>query len=216
LATPPESVWYVAYGSNLSAARFGCYIAGGQPTGATRQYPGCRDRSDVRATASLCLPGGLFFAGRSLTWGGGMAFYDPTLPGRAAVRAYLLTPGQFADVAAQEMHRVPDADLDLGPLLEGERHSWGQGRYETVLRVGTRDGHPMLTFTAPWGAGGVTTAAPSAAYLRVIGAGLAEAHGWSARQIAGYLAAAPGARDSWSPEGVLWVLSRAGAAPRTT
>ena len=31
-----DPVWYVAYGSNLRAARFGCYLAGGRPDGACR------------------------------------------------------------------------------------------------------------------------------------------------------------------------------------
>lgn len=39
--------------------------------------------------------------------------YDPLLPGEAAARAYLMTAGQFADVAAQEMYRKPGVDLDV-------------------------------------------------------------------------------------------------------
>jgi hypothetical protein len=31
-----DLVWYVAYGSNMRAARFGCYISGGRPRGARR------------------------------------------------------------------------------------------------------------------------------------------------------------------------------------
>ena len=43
-----DPVWYVAYGSNMSAARFGCYISGGRPPGARRTYLGCRDQSPPR------------------------------------------------------------------------------------------------------------------------------------------------------------------------
>lgn len=208
-------VWYVAYGSNLSAARFGCYVAGGRPMGGDRDYPGCRDRAEPQAMESLHIDGGLFFAGQSLTWGGGMAFYDPHLPGEVAARAYLLTFGQFSDVVAQEMRRLPEADLDLAEALTAGSHRLGDGRYETVLRVGARNGHPMLTFTAPWRCGDVATTPPSPAYVRVIAAGLAEAHGWARERIGRYLAAAPGARGTWTPDAVVTELSRAGGAPRT-
>ena len=46
-----DPVWYVAYGSNLRAARFGCYLAGGRPDGACRTYDGCRDRTRRAATS---------------------------------------------------------------------------------------------------------------------------------------------------------------------
>src|SRR6266516_3153562 len=97
-----ELIWYVAYGSNLASERFRCYLAGGRPAGARRRYDGCRDTRPPRAGRAVELPGGIFFALRSRVWGGGMAFYDPALPGRAAAHAYLLTRGQFADVLAQE------------------------------------------------------------------------------------------------------------------
>ncbi len=203
----PGSVWYVAYGSNLSAARFACYVGGGRLTGARRTYPGCRDRTPPAEVASVLIPGGLFFAGESLTWGGGMAFLDPHLDSQVAARAYLLTTGQLSDVAAQEMRREPGADLDLGLAQARATHALGDGRYETVLRVGERAGHPMLTLTAPWGSGDVPTAAPSAPYLRVIGGGLTEAHGWSPDRAGAYLAAAPGARGTWTPERVVTLLT---------
>jgi hypothetical protein len=195
-------VWYTAYGSNLHAARFDCYLYGGRPPGGARDYPGCRDRRPPRREAALTLPGGLYFAGRSPTWGGAMAFYDPTLPGDLPCRAYLVTAGQFSDVAAQEMHRSPGADLDLTRVLATGRDELGPGRYETLLRPGELDGHPLLTFTSPTGLTGAEPAAPSAAYLRTLGAGLAQSHGWSARRAARYLATRPGATGHWTPEAV--------------
>ena len=68
---PPNGplVWYVAYGSNLAARRFACYLSGGRPTGGTREYSGCRDPRSPRRTLSLELDGGLVFAGRSPTSG---------------------------------------------------------------------------------------------------------------------------------------------------
>ena len=109
-----DLVWYVAYGSNMRAARFGCYISGGRPRGARRTYLGCRDQSPPRLNVGIHLAGGLTFAGRSSVWGGGMAFYDPHADGEMAARAYLLTSGQLSDVVAQEVRRPVGSYLALG------------------------------------------------------------------------------------------------------
>ncbi|MGM1063333.1 histone deacetylase [Saccharothrix sp. Mg75] len=186
----PRLVWYVSYGSNMHADRFACYLRGGTPVGAARGYPGCRDTAGASATRGLEVPGGIYFATRSPVWRGGRAFYDPDLPGTAAVRAYLITAGQFSDVAAQEMYRDPGVDLDLTGVLSARRHALGEGRYETLVHLGEHDGHPALTFTAPWGAHDVEHTRPSAAYLVVLAAGLREAHGWDRARTAAHLAAA--------------------------
>ena len=185
-------VWYVAYGSNLSLDRLSCYVAGGCPPGGTRTHPGARDRALPARSIPVELPGTTYFAGRSAQWGGGVAFYDHTTPGRTAARGYLVSAGQFADIAAQEMHRAPRADdpleqLVLAPLAEG-RHEVGPGGYETVLDVGRHDGAPMLTFTAPHGAATAERSRPSAAYLATMARGLGEAHGWDDRVAHEYLA----------------------------
>ena len=72
-----DLVWYVAYGSNMNAARFACYISGGRPRGGSRTYLGCRDQSPPRRDVGIHLGGGITFAGSSTVWGGGIAFYDP-------------------------------------------------------------------------------------------------------------------------------------------
>ncbi|MBA9004775.1 histone deacetylase [Thermomonospora cellulosilytica] len=199
-------VWYVAYGSNLAAERFRCYLAGGRPDGGARHYTGCRDATPARAERPMTLPGGVYFAHTSLTWGGGMAFYDPELPGRAAARAYLLSAGQFADVISQEMRRAVGTDLDLSEAVRTGRQRLGPGRYETIVKVGEDGGVPMLTFTAPHGAADAELNAPSAPYLRMLGRGLRESHGWPAERAARYLASCPGARDGWTPEAVAGLL----------
>ncbi|NUT46937.1 MAG: histone deacetylase [Saccharothrix sp.] len=186
---PPRLVWYVSYGSNMHAARFACYLAGGTPVGAARTYVGCRDSSPPVDTRAWELPGGIYFATESPVWLGGRAFYDPGLPGTTAARAYLITAAQFADVAAQEMYREPGADLDLTSVLADGRHVLGTGLYETLLHLGEHVGHPALTFTAPWRAADVEHTRPSAAYLVMLASGLAEAHGWAAERIADHLAA---------------------------
>ncbi|GAA1303617.1 histone deacetylase [Saccharothrix xinjiangensis] len=188
-------VWYVSYGSNMRADRFTRYLVGGTPVGARRGYPGCRDTSPPTATRALTVPGGVYFATESRVWLGGRAFYDPDLPGTAAARAYLITSGQFGDVAAQEMYREPGADLDLTEVVASGRHAVGEGRYETLLHLGEHDGHPALTFTAPWRADEVEHTKPSGPYLEVIGGGVAESHGWGVDRIAAYLA---GATPFWT------------------
>lgn len=198
----PALVWYVSYGSNMCASRLNCYLAGGTPEGAGMDYAGCRDRRAPGRTTGYELTGGVYFATESQVWGGGRAFYDPALPGTAATRAYLITPGQFADIAAQEMGRSPAADLDLTPVLARHRVALGPGRYETLLHVGELTGYPMLTFTAPWGASQVPWTAPSAPYLRVLITGLAETFSWTLPRIARYLAALPGARGHWTPAAI--------------
>lgn len=200
-------MWYVAYGSNLHADRLMYYLTGGTPPGGLRACPGCRDTSPPSKIAPHTMPGGIYFATESQTWTGGRAFYDPSLPGTAAGRAYLLTAGQFADLAAQEMYREPGADLDLTTVLVTGRDELGPGRYETLLHVGDRERTPVLTFTAPWSAADVPGNPPSAAYLRTLALGLREAHGWPVPEVARYLAGLRGAAGHWTVDEVAGLLS---------
>ncbi|MFI2362692.1 histone deacetylase [Promicromonospora sp. NPDC019610] len=184
-------VWYVSYGSNMARARLACYLEGGCPPGARRRYPGARDRTMPREDRAVELPGRLWFAGDSAVWGGGTAFYDHDAVGPTPARAYRITTAQLADIAAQEMHRVPVLDDPLEATLRSgiaRRHTAGPGRYETLIAVGRLDGLPMLTFTAPHGHAGRPHAAPSPAYLATIATGLREAHGWSDADVRTYLA----------------------------
>jgi hypothetical protein len=198
MSTNSALVWYVSYGSNMCADRFACYLAGGIPLGASRGYPGCRDRRAPLFATTYDLAGGVYFATESAVWGGGRAFYDQDLPGAAAGRAYLITSEQLADVINQEMYRAASANLDLTKVLATGRIELGPGRYETLLYLGDLGGHPLLTFTAPWRATDVAWRPPSASYLRVLKAGLREAYGWTDYRIGGYLAGLPGARGYWT------------------
>jgi hypothetical protein len=200
-------VWYVSYGSNMSAKRFHYYIRGGRPPGAARAYPGARDRTLPRADKAVWLPGGVYFATESQVWGGGRALYDPAIPGKAAARAYLITAQQFSDVAAQEMYREPTADLDLADVVTAGRVQIGPGRYKTLVHVGQNEQAPMLTFTAPWGIDDVQLLSPSDKYLRMLGQGLRDAHGWDSEKVATYLAGLPGARGTWTPEQVTSLIT---------
>jgi len=184
-------VWYVSYGSNMSSDRLGCYLEGGRPPGGSRSHPGARDATLPRRSLAVDLPGTLYFAGDSRQWGGGVAFYDHDTPGWTAARGYLVTAEQFADIAAQEMHRVPEPGDPLEQVvlepLDGGRHTAGPGRYETLVDVGTYDGLPLLTFTSPHGAEAVEHNHPAPAYLATIGAGLRESRRWDEGRIEEYL-----------------------------
>ena len=201
-------VWYAAYGSNLSRDRFLTYVRGGRPAGATRTYPGARDTSLPTADVAFTMSGQVFFAWESPTWGGGIAFYDSTSEGTVLARAYRLTEQQFADVAAQEMHREPGEDLDLGHVLEHARHELGPGRYETLHLVGELDGDPVLTFTAR-DPSSLPPNAPVAAYLRTVAAGLAQTHDLGERAVADYLLGCRGTTPAWSSDALVALLSPA-------
>jgi len=185
-------VWYVSYGSNMSAGRLACYIEGGRPDGGRRTNPGARNRSLPARSIPVDLPGSLYFAGESPQWGGGVAFYDHETPGYTAARGYLVTAEQLADIAAQEMYRLPcDGDpleeVVLGPL-DGGRHEVGPGRYETLVEVGRYDDVPLLTFTSPHGMDHVPHTRPSERYLELLANGLRESRGWDDGRIAAYFA----------------------------
>jgi hypothetical protein len=187
-----SEVWYVSYGSNMSRARLECYIAGGRPPGAGRTYAGARDASGPRDDAAVELPGRLYFAGESQVWGGGVAFYDHDVPGPTPARAYRITVEQFADVAAQEMHRIPTPGDPLEAVIVGGldtgRHEAGPGHYETLIEVGRRDDLPMLTFTAPHGLDAVPHTRPSEVYLAMLADGLRCSRDWDDERIEAYFA----------------------------
>jgi hypothetical protein len=186
-----EEIWYASYGSNMCRARLLAYLLGGRPEGARRSYVGSRTPAEPVDDAPLELPGRLYFAGESPTWGGGVAFYDHDAPGPTAARAYRITVGQFADIAAQEMHRLPVPGDPIEEVIVGGldagRHQAGDGRYETLIQVGTRDGLPILTFTAPHGYDAVPHTQPTEPYLAMLSEGLREAHGWDDERIRAYL-----------------------------
>ncbi|MGA4797779.1 histone deacetylase [Streptomyces lavendulocolor] len=193
-------VWYTSYGSNTHVDRLAYYIVGGTPPDGARSYPGCRDRRLPTASVPVELAGVLYFATESAVWTGGRAFYDPYADGRVLARAHRITAEQFCDIAAQEMYRDPgpDTDLDLTGALRDGRAVLGDGRYETLVRPGTLDGLPLLTFTAPWRLHDVPWNSPSAGYLRHLAAGLLAAGAWDEDTVAGYLASCPGAAGHWN------------------
>ena len=191
-------VWYAAYASNLSWYRFSHYLEGGVLAESGRNHDGARDVSPPRAMTPLVLPGSVYFATESTFWGGGRALYDQDADGEAVARGYLITHQQLADVLSQEMRLPPVTDWAL-PIKPGGRIQIGSGHYETVICTGKHQGRPVVTFTAPWGAGDMKLVAPAPAYLAMIGRGLLETvPAWSVRQAATYLAGLPGVEGNYT------------------
>ena len=199
-------VWYVAYGSNMRSSRLRYYLAGGRPPNGAKTLPGCRDRRKPERSIPVELRGKLYFALESAMWTGGRAFFDPDSDGTAWARGHLITIGQFSDILAQEMYRAPAGDLELADWLAQGRTQVGPGRYETIVCVGSLDGYPALTFTAPWPIEEITPTRPAPAYLQNIAAGLLEAGAWKKSEIATYLAHCPGAAGSWDEDEIMSII----------
>jgi hypothetical protein len=193
-------IWYASYGSNLSAERFACYIAGGCPRGPRRTHVGARDNAPPLGTVALKIPYQLYFSGESRVWDGSPAFID-TNPVDGIVglaRAYLIGWDQFEDVVAQENGRPSvSIEVDDQDLVPGFSWQIGSRRYENLLCTGRLDDMPVVTFTAPWSMNEVTPGAPSADYLAMLITGLREAHDLSDEELVRYLGSAPGcSRDA--------------------
>lgn len=214
-------VWYVAYGSNLAPARFGAYLAGGRAEGGVRVYPGCRDSTPPDDVARVALPGSLVFAGTSRTWGGGIAFLRADAPGRVMARAYLVEAAQLADVVAQETRHAPGSEVAdrveaaVTSMEDGERAHVAAGQYDVVLRLGSREGVPLVSITCGR-LDDLDVRRPAPAYLWWIGSGLRATFGWDDHRIAGYLARAPGCAGGWSPEAVASIVAAATASAAGT
>jgi hypothetical protein len=188
-------VWYVAYGSNLCLDRLRCYLFGGRPPGALRTYPSNGKPSEPVDIQPTWLEGGLRFAGRSSVWGGGVACYDPQACDRVAARAYLLPFEQVRDLVAHEIRQPIGSDPGVGEAMLHASARISTGIYDTLVRVGSLSGCPMVTLATT---NDPELAPPTAAYLSVVAAGLAETYRWSDQSIADYLLSWPGMGPAWT------------------
>jgi hypothetical protein len=179
-----EYVWYAGYGSNLSWARFRCYLFGGRPPFA---QAGCRAAAGCRKAASppvesrmIEIPHQLYFALPEATpgtdtWGpGGVAFIrtDRDREASTVCRIWMITQEQYVAVKAQE-----------GRL------------YAEDVMLGSEDSYPIRTVTHPVPFKNLR--APSWSYLKTIAVGLRETYRLKKRrisdtEIAAYLAEKPG------------------------
>jgi len=191
-------IWYVSFGSNMSAARFQCYVKGGRPVGSGEAQLGCRDSSDPRQWRAWSLPGQVMFAGCFTAWdpnGCGAACYRPDPAARSWGRAYLVTVGQFSDVVAQENGWRPGSvEREIVGALAAGRGSAvvGDGPYSLVMSCGAHGGVPAWTITCSDDVLRSGLNAPSVNYLNTMIVGLSETLGFSRVQARQYLGGLPG------------------------
>lgn len=149
-------VWYAAYGSNLSSARFRTYLEGGIVPYAVdrREQSGARDTAPPTGNGPCEINRKLVFAGASARWGGGgVAFLDPDGEPDPEVpvlgRAWRITLGQFEDLFRQENALDEVIPIDLDALAESgwlKLHDGAYGRLELLSEI---EGDPVMTFTRP-------------------------------------------------------------------
>jgi len=202
-----DPVWYVAYASNLAIERLRYYLVGGRPLGSLRTYDGARNPSEPIRTRPVELSGALVFAGRSLAWAGGIAFYDPQATGTVAARAYLLEAQQVNDLVAQEIRRSPGTELDLVAPHPNTSRPLGSSAYDIAIRHDDLEGHPAVSITT---SRSPMSTRPSPSYLLWICRGLRETYDWTPWQVADYLGRFAGVRGTWSAEDLIDLASYAG------
>lgn len=185
--------WYAAYASNLARRRFRLYIEGGHLPENKRDHAGARDRAAPVSTRPLILPGTMYFATESATWGGGRALYDPDAPGLTLGRGYLITEEQLLDVVAQEMRLEPGTySPALLPRMPGTSTVLGSGHYETLACTGAEGEYPVYTMAAPWPLADVSLMEPSESYRTMIILGLMETWALTPASARSYLNRLPG------------------------
>ena len=185
-----QQIWYVAYRSNLSYNVLPTIFGAARSRERTRvpRMPGHQRPARERQAHDA---GQRLFRGAVVRVALGYGLYDPDATGEVAARAYRITAEQFVDVLAQETRRTPGVTLDLAPALPRRslqcRARWVFG----LVRIGDRDGLPLMTFTADRRAK-PPLKPPSAAYLSAMATGLEETHGRSGERIDRYLTSLPG------------------------
>lgn len=173
-----EHLWYVAYGSNLSAARLQEYL------------DSCREPARPLRTRTTTIPHRLFFAHHSIRWRGGPAFVDPDVDPTAGTlaTARLLDRRAFLDVLAME-NGVAVGSLDGASLPQrpGARALVADGRYGLVVAVPSPDGRDAFTFTTAERPLPRATR-PGPDYVDVIVSGLVADHGLAEAAARSYVA----------------------------
>jgi hypothetical protein len=198
-----DPIWYAAYGSNCLSVRFEAYLTGGRASGTARGERGARDPRPPRESARFWIPHGVRFVGDSTKWdGGGVAFLDHRRERSAPGRIYLITRGQFEDIAAQESRRDRVA-LPYDDLVPGEVHAIGSSWYDGLLPLEPIGGVPVATFTSPLPLRDRPSSPPSAAYLGTIVRGLMEVHSLTLPELAGHLLDSPGVAAGWTAEEII-------------
>lgn len=147
-----NEVWYACYGSNIREERFLCYINGGTPPGAVRNFTGCSDKTKPKDSRPFTIDREMYFAKEAETWnGGGICFLKPEKDENVKTlgRAYLINSGQFKDLVRQELKFEGEIEIDFEELVKnGQYNCMSGGRYGLLLYLGEINGNPVVTFTS--------------------------------------------------------------------
>ena len=199
MAKEIKEVWYACYGSNIRAQRFLCYINGGTPPGAVRNFTGCSDKSRPKDSRPFKINREMYFAKNSVTWnGGGICFLKPEKDENADTlgRIYLINSGQFKDLVRQELKFEGTIEIDFDELMEkGSYNCMTNGRYGLLLYLGEIDGKPVVTFTSEKILKDEINQ-PNMAYLSTIVRGLREIYDLTNSEIKDYLRTKEGIKNA--------------------
>ena len=150
--TNVHDIWYACYGSNIREERFLCYINGGTPPGAIRNFTGCADKTKPKESRKIKIHREMYFAKESVTWnGGGICFLRPEENKNFETlgRSYLINTGQFNDLVRQELKFDGELVIDFDKLIkDGSYNCMTDGRYGLLLYLGEMQGNPIVTFTS--------------------------------------------------------------------
>jgi hypothetical protein len=125
---------------------------------------------------------------------------------------YRITDEQFNDVVVQENGLEADGKRLIPPFealcIQNESVLPSLRLYGRLLKVGEKDGHPVLTFTAT--KSDFQIGSPSEAYIKLIVAGLEETYPCMRKtEIRDYLSVAPGIQDRIPIEQLTrWILDK--------
>jgi hypothetical protein len=180
----PESVWYVAYGSNLRFERLMAYLEGAL-SGPYGVHAGSRDASPPGAVRTVRFDRDVYFAGVSKRWGGPVAFLSLSPgPRRCYGRAYLLRWDQVVDIVSQENGESVALPIDALPLPMAHVELPTRGKYNALLRLEDLDGTPAVALTTSLP---LRRGIPTPEYAAVIEQGLEEMDGVPTTDIRRYV-----------------------------
>ncbi|TBW27077.1 hypothetical protein [Gramella sp. KN1008] len=184
-----NEIWYACYGSNIREERFMCYINGGIPPGAVRNFAGCADKTKPGESRKISIPHEMYFAKESVTWnGGGICFLKPKEDSNIETlgRPYLINSGQFKDLVRQELKFEGELIIDFKRLVkDGFYNCMTDGRYGLLLYLGEIEGKPVVSFTSEKFLKDEINA-PNRAYLETIVNGLMEIYDLDESQLIEY------------------------------
>jgi len=198
-----NEIWYACYGSNIREERFMCYINGGTPPGALRNFVGCSDKSKPKDSKPFSIDHEMYFAKESPTWsGGGISFLKPERDKTIQTlgRTYLINSSQFIDLVRQELKFEGEIVIDFKELFEkGSYNCMTDGRYGLLLYLGEIEGKPVVSFTSEVYLGNEINP-PHEAYLSTIIKGLREIYDLNTTEIIKYFENKTGIKDSITQE----------------